>query len=91
MLEYLGMLLARFGVYGITIYGGYGEGTCTRDGTKWLFATTATLADGRTMTATNILTPIDRDAFVWQPVDLTIDDEPIGNLPPVKVTRVKAK
>ncbi|HSC90825.1 MAG TPA: DUF6603 domain-containing protein [Gaiellaceae bacterium] len=24
--EYLGMLLARFGVYGITIYGGYGEG-----------------------------------------------------------------
>lgn len=26
-IEYLGMLLARFGVYGITIYGGYGEGT----------------------------------------------------------------
>ena len=24
--EYLGMLLGRFGVYGITIYGGYGEG-----------------------------------------------------------------
>lgn len=25
-IEYLGMLLGRFGVYGITIYGGYGEG-----------------------------------------------------------------
>ncbi|MGI9052148.1 MAG: DUF6603 domain-containing protein [Ilumatobacteraceae bacterium] len=25
-IEYLGMLLARFGVYGITIFGGYGEG-----------------------------------------------------------------
>jgi hypothetical protein len=25
--EYLGMLLGRFGVYGITIYGGYGEGS----------------------------------------------------------------
>jgi len=25
--EYLGMLLGRFGVYGITIYGGYGQGT----------------------------------------------------------------
>ncbi|MFL5937814.1 MAG: DUF6603 domain-containing protein [Gaiellaceae bacterium] len=25
-IEYLGMLLARFAVYGITIYGGYGEG-----------------------------------------------------------------
>jgi uncharacterized protein (TIGR02246 family) len=42
-------------------------------------------------TATNILTPIDRDTFIWQPVNLTIDDEPAGNLPPVKVTRVKTK
>ncbi|WP_374566692.1 DUF6603 domain-containing protein [Ideonella sp.] len=25
-IEYLGMLLGRFGVYGLTIYGGYGEG-----------------------------------------------------------------
>jgi len=25
-IEYLGMLLGRFGVYGVTIYGGYGEG-----------------------------------------------------------------
>lgn len=25
-IEYLGMLLGRFGVYGITLYGGYGEG-----------------------------------------------------------------
>ncbi|HEU6454156.1 MAG TPA: DUF6603 domain-containing protein, partial [Roseateles sp.] len=26
-IEYLGMLLGRFGVYGLTVYGGYGEGT----------------------------------------------------------------
>jgi uncharacterized protein (TIGR02246 family) len=71
--------------------GGYGEGTCTRDGSKWLFTSSATLADGRAMTATNILTPINRDTFTWQPVNLTIDGEPVGNLPPVKVTRVKAK
>ena len=37
--------------------GGYGEGTCTRDGAKWIFATKPTLTDGRAMTATNILTP----------------------------------
>jgi uncharacterized protein (TIGR02246 family) len=71
--------------------GGYGEGTCTRDGNKWRFETSATLADGGSMTATNILTPINRDTFTWQPVNLTIDGEPVGNLPPVKVTRVKAK
>ena len=34
-IEYLGMLLARFGVYGITIYGGYGQGTDT-DGSKFV-------------------------------------------------------
>ena len=32
-IEYLGMLLGRFGVYGITIYGGYGEGQ--QDGQKF--------------------------------------------------------
>ncbi len=33
-IEYLGMLLGRFGVYGITIYGGYGEGS--QDGNKFV-------------------------------------------------------
>jgi uncharacterized protein (TIGR02246 family) len=69
--------------------GGYGEGTCVRDGKKWVFSTNATLADGSAMTATNILTQVNHDTFTWQPVNLTIDDEPVGNLPPVKVTRVK--
>jgi large repetitive protein len=32
-IEYLGMLLGRFGVYGITIFGGYGEGQ--QDGQKF--------------------------------------------------------
>ena len=29
-IEYLGMLLGRFGVYGLTLYGGYGQGVDTR-------------------------------------------------------------
>src|SRR5512139_2016611 len=33
-IEYLGMLLGRFGVYGITIFGGYGEGQ--QDGQKFV-------------------------------------------------------
>lgn len=69
--------------------GGYGEGTCVRDGKKWVFSSSATLADGSAMTATNILTQVNNDTFTWQPVNLTIDGEPVGNLPPVKVTRVK--
>ncbi|MFO0807627.1 MAG: SgcJ/EcaC family oxidoreductase [Gemmataceae bacterium] len=70
--------------------GSIGEGTATRDGDKWLFASSATLADGRTMTATNVLSPIDHDTFTWQPLDLTIDGEAIGNMPPIKVARMKS-
>jgi len=71
--------------------GGYGEGTVTRDGKTWVFSSTATLSDGSEMTASNILTQIDHDSFTWHPTDLTIDGEPAGSLPPVKVTRVKTK
>jgi uncharacterized protein (TIGR02246 family) len=71
--------------------GGVGEGTCERDGKRWVFETTATLADGRVMTATNVMTPIDNDSFTWHPVNLTVDDEPAGSLAPVKVVRVKAR
>ncbi|OYT89030.1 MAG: hypothetical protein CFE46_00930 [Burkholderiales bacterium PBB6] len=33
-IQYLGMLLGRFGVYGLTLYGGYGEGA-TKDGERF--------------------------------------------------------
>jgi uncharacterized protein (TIGR02246 family) len=69
--------------------GGYGEGTCEQDGPRWVFENRATLADGSVVEATNILVPVDRDTITWQPINLTIDGEQFGNLPPMKVTRVK--
>ncbi len=71
--------------------GGFGEGTCTRDGKKWVFETATALSDGSVLEAMNILVQIDQDTFTWQPVNLTVDGEQFGNLPPVKVTRVKTK
>lgn len=71
--------------------GGFGAGSCTRDGTKWLFESVGVQADGRIASAANVLVPIDSDSFTWQPVSLTIDDEPIRGLPPVKVNRVKGR
>lgn len=71
--------------------GGFGEGTCTRDGNKWVFETTTSMTDRRVMTASNILIHVDKNTFTWQPVNLTIDGEEIANLPPVKVVRVEAK
>lgn len=68
--------------------GGFGEGTCVRDGKHWIFETNTALADTSMMSATNILVPVNRNTFTWQPVNLTIDGEQVSDLPPVKVVRV---
>ncbi|MEX2188339.1 MAG: hypothetical protein WD875_16145 [Pirellulales bacterium] len=70
--------------------GGVAQGTCTREGKTWIFETSGLLADGGELAATNILARVDNDTITWQPINLTVGDEEIGNLPPVKVTRVKA-
>jgi uncharacterized protein (TIGR02246 family) len=69
--------------------GGIGEGTCTRDGPRWVFENRTTMSDGSIVEATNILVPVDKDTITWQPINLTINGDPVGNVPPMKVTRVK--
>lgn len=70
--------------------GGVAQGTCTRDGNTWIFETKGLTADGEELGATNILARVNNDTITWQPINLTLDGEETGNLPPVKVTRVKA-
>jgi uncharacterized protein (TIGR02246 family) len=69
--------------------GGFGEATWARDGKRWVITATGVEADGGELTAINILTPVDRDTFVWQSTERTLDGEDLPNIPPVKVTRVK--
>ncbi len=71
--------------------GGIGDADVTRDGKKWVHAATGATADGRVLTATTIMTPIDADSFLWHAVERSLDDESLPDLPPIKVTRVKAK
>ena len=71
--------------------GGFGSGTVEREGKKWIFESMTALADGSTLEAKNILVQVNKDTFTWQSVDLTVDGEQFGNLPPVKVTRVNSK
>jgi uncharacterized protein (TIGR02246 family) len=71
--------------------GGFGEATWTRDGKKWVLDSTGRLADGKTLAATNLLIPLDADSFIWQTVKRSVNGEEVDDLPPVKVTRVKAK
>jgi uncharacterized protein (TIGR02246 family) len=69
--------------------GGFGDGAWARDGKRWVITATGVQGDGGELTATNILTPVNKDTFTWQSKERTLDDEPLPNIPPIKVTRVK--
>ncbi len=69
--------------------GGFGEGAWARDGRRWEITATGVQSDGGELTATNVLTPIDRDTFVWQSTERTLDGAELPDIPPVKVRRVK--
>jgi uncharacterized protein (TIGR02246 family) len=69
--------------------GGFGDGAWSRDGKRWVIEAAGVQSDGGELTATNILTPVDKDTFIWQSTERTLDDEELADIPPVKVTRVK--
>jgi uncharacterized protein (TIGR02246 family) len=69
--------------------GGFGEAEWSWDGKRWIQEATGVREDGGESTATNILTPLDKNSFTWQSIDRTEDGADVPNIPPVKVTRVK--
>jgi uncharacterized protein (TIGR02246 family) len=69
--------------------GGFGEAAWSRDGKGWVLEATGVTADGDEMTATNVLTPIDKDSFSWQSIDRTRNGEALSNIIPIKVTRAR--
>ncbi len=69
--------------------GGFGDGSWTRDGKRWIVTATGVQADGGELTATNLITPVDNDTFTFQSTERKLDDEDLANIPPIKVTRVK--
>jgi len=69
--------------------GSFGDGDWTRDGKRWVIAASGVEADGGELTASNVLTPVDQDTFIWQSTERMLDGEELPNIPPIKVTRVK--
>ena len=69
--------------------GGIGDTDITRDGKKWIYAASGVTGDGQVITATNILTPVDANSFLWQSVERSLDAEELPDLAPIKVVRVK--
>lgn len=71
--------------------GGVGRGLALQDGKQWVFESATELTSGDVVKATNILVRVNAGVFTWQPLDLSINGEQFGNLPPVKVTRSPTK
>jgi uncharacterized protein (TIGR02246 family) len=69
--------------------GGFGEGTWTQDGDKWVAKSTGVVREGKKVTATNILTRIDADTMSWESKDRTEDGKPLPDIKPIKMKRVK--
>ena len=66
--------------------GGYGESVWTRKGDVWIIKATAVRPDGKTASATNVLAPVGKDAYVWRSGDRVVGDELTPSIE-VKVVR----
>jgi uncharacterized protein (TIGR02246 family) len=67
--------------------GGFGSGVWTREGKKWSVNGHGVRADGRELRLTTIYVHVDPDTFIWQAVNQALDDVPVADTPPIKVTK----
>ena len=65
------------------------EAAWSRDGNRWLVEVAGTTPDGSELLAVNALVPVGKDAFTWVSVDRSAAGQPLPNVAPLKVTRVK--
>ena len=70
--------------------GGFGGGLWTRDGKNWSVDFYGVTPEGKRMTATVMYVHVDANTFTWQSVNQAVDDQPIADSQPIKVTKQKA-
>jgi uncharacterized protein (TIGR02246 family) len=69
--------------------GGYGQGTWTRDGNRWLVKETRVSADGIESSAEQTLTLVDQDHCTFESANRTVNGDPQPNIAKVDIDRVK--
>jgi uncharacterized protein (TIGR02246 family) len=67
--------------------GGFGGGLWSRDGKKWTVDFYGVTPDGKKLTATVIYVRVDANTFTWQSVNQEVNDQPIADAQPIKVTK----
>lgn len=56
-------------------HGGHGEGLWTRRGDQWAIKSTGVRPDGKVVTATQVLTYVNKDTLRWKSLDQTVGTE----------------
>jgi uncharacterized protein (TIGR02246 family) len=67
--------------------GGHSEGLWSRDGDRWVVKSAGVLADGRTASATNVITFVNKDTTRWASVDRTVGGEAIPDVEEITIVR----
>lgn len=67
--------------------GGHGEGLWSRAGDQWVVKATGVRPDGRTATATQVLTFVDKDHLKWRSIDRTHGDEVVEEIDEIAMVR----
>src|SRR5208337_2920506 len=52
--------------------GGFGDGTMSRDGDRWVIKGKGVRSDGKSVTATNVITLLNKDRMRWETLDRTL-------------------
>ncbi|QEH38520.1 SnoaL-like domain protein [Aquisphaera giovannonii] len=68
--------------------GGFSEGRWSREGDRWLIKSTGTLKDGRTASATNIVTRVGKNTMKWTSTDRTLGEEIMPDEEEVTLVRI---
>jgi uncharacterized protein (TIGR02246 family) len=69
--------------------GGFGEGSWTKEGKRWIIKTSMTLQDGKKATATFLLAPVNADTITLQSRDRSVDGDKLPDTKEIKLKRVK--
>ncbi len=67
--------------------GGVGSNVWTRDGKRWLIEASGTMPDGRSTSAMNNLTPVDKDTFTWRSTSRSVDGVSVQDTPIIRLER----
>jgi len=67
--------------------GGFGEGSWTRDGNRWIVKRTGVTRDGKLASATNIITRVSKHRMTWQSRDRIVGGEKAPDVEEIPITR----